>query len=523
MLFLHATAESQLKTDALDQAIKTMSLKEKIGHLFLIGFPYQSLSPDLQNHIHKHHFSNFILFKRNIKSLSQVKILNAELQKSINKNLNFPALIALDQEGGAVSRLPLPVQQPSALSAGQTKNSDWLFSLGKHMSEIISDSGFNVNLAPVLDLTSPYTPSFLGSRSLGSNPDEVSRLGLAFSKGLMSGYVIPTAKHFPGVGGFLSDPHFNAFSISTSYQQLKENDLKPFSIFSSLGPQSIIMISHHSYPSIDPTNIAATFSTVIKEKLLRDEYKFQGVVLTDDLQMKASTEYLSPAKAALKALMTGSDLVMMTWSFKDQTEAYNEVYKSVLKKELTLRQLNQKVKRVLVLKKFASQKPNSFFSLPAWSKTMLGLDERFTQNHFNKNLVKRGLASVQNNQKICIISSSKFFLKSFQFNFQKSNKAFWISEKTSPKILLSRLEQSRCDDIYITIGGAKTAKLASEISSLWKKTSIVIINMSSPFLVSSNPQLAQLQSVDLFSNHKSAGKVLAESLLRQTVASQESE
>ncbi|HEY8271087.1 MAG TPA: glycoside hydrolase family 3 N-terminal domain-containing protein, partial [Pseudobdellovibrionaceae bacterium] len=212
-----------------------MSLDQKVGQLFLIGFPQQSVDPQLENFIKKYKISSFILFKRNISSLSQVAKMNAQLQKiSVAASVISP-IIAVDQEGGQVARIPTRPPIPNAMSIGQTEDLGLARSLGQETAKIISTLGFNMNLAPVLDISNPDSQSFIGQRSFGSNADKVSSIGVALSRGLLDEAVIPTAKHFPGVGSICEDPHKKVVEYNASAEAFSERDLKPFEEFSKLG------------------------------------------------------------------------------------------------------------------------------------------------------------------------------------------------------------------------------------------------------------------------------------------------
>ena len=135
----------------IDQKIAAMSVEEKVGQLFIVGFPQKTLTAELQKFITQYKPGSYLLFKRNISSLEQIKALNADLYSASYRSTNLPPLIAIDQEGGAVSRLPISPAQPNALALGQTHSPQLAEDMGYQTGLFLREVGFNMNLAPVLD------------------------------------------------------------------------------------------------------------------------------------------------------------------------------------------------------------------------------------------------------------------------------------------------------------------------------------------------------------------------------------
>ncbi|HRO65924.1 MAG TPA: glycoside hydrolase family 3 N-terminal domain-containing protein, partial [Pseudobdellovibrionaceae bacterium] len=259
-----------------------MSLREKVGQLFLVGFPQNHLDANLKDFIATQKPGGFILFRRNLKDSRHIRRFTADLSRTARIREIAPFL-AVDQEGGSVTRVPFFPSLPSALSVGLAGREDLARDLGEESGRLLRWHGFNLNLAPVLDLSDPKSESFIGSRSFGSDPILSGKLGRSYAEGLRDAGVIPTGKHFPGLGGTRIDLHLQAAGFQSTLIDFKNRDLKPFELFAKMGPFSALMISQMSYPFLDPSGIPAPFSKPILRDLLRKELGFEGLVVTDDL------------------------------------------------------------------------------------------------------------------------------------------------------------------------------------------------------------------------------------------------
>ncbi len=505
----------------INKKIASMTLDEKVGQLFIVGFPYKTLHKDLEFFITTNKPGSYLLFKRNFSSIDDLKKLNQDLYRISYKVTKLPPLIAIDQEGGPVSRLPIHPPQANALALGQTQSPLLAEEMGYQTGLFLRTVGFNMNLAPVLDVANPRSQSFIGVRSFGSDPELVAEMGHSYSRGLLKAHVIPTAKHFPGTGNLRSDPHYQVVSNKSSLDYLKANDLKPFEKYSSLGPRTAMMLSHSIYPALDPAKEPASFSTKIVKDLLRNEMKYRGLVITDDLQMQGSKQLLRTEAAALKALQAGSDIVMLTWSFKEQTKAFKLVKAAVQKGELSEQDLNQKLRRILYAKAFA----NTFTDRDSLSELQRG--PNLTSNSYseidatilNKNL-KMGLlpkalpakasrtpASVLRN--LCVIAPTETFIESFKSGYKGPSKSLLLANGGQAKDVEAFIRKGRCDSTVIAITGPKTSRLLKELSLATKKN-LVVSNLGAPHLVSH--ESAYLRVINLYFAHDDAGTQVAQHL-----------
>ena len=519
-----ALVPAQAKTldQIIDAKIAQMTLDEKVGQLFIIGFPQTKMDVELNQFISQYKPGSLLLFKRNVLSVEQFRKLNSELYQAVYKSTKLPPLIAIDQEGGAVSRLPIDPAPPNALAIGQTQSPLLAEEMGYQTGLFLREVGFNMNLAPVLDVADPFSASFIGVRSFGADPEMVKEIGVAYSKGLMRSRVIPTAKHFPGTGNLKADPHAMIVKNSASISDLKKKDLVPFEGYSSLGSNIALMLSHSIYPSLDPSKEPASFSSKISSELLRKDLKYKGLVVTDDLQMKGSRQLLRPELAALKAIKAGADVVMLTWSFADQEKAIRTVRDAIKKGDISQEELNGKLHRILMAKAFANvyRKDPSLPSFIAAgtlsSKEYASLEEKVLSQNIQSNLIPKNLPAKANKSRapasvgrVCALSPNKDFIKSFMSSTSLKVSTFHIAGDSDSTEVMQWTEGAHCPLLVLAITGGKTAKLLRSLPSDIKKKTIVV-NLGSPGLVPRERPYKKV--IQLYFNHKDSGKKVAEHL-----------
>ncbi len=234
----------------------------------------------------------FVLFKRNFINKNQIKKLIIELKTN---SLNPKPLIFIDQEGGKVQRLDneeflkFPEQKKfgDVFVKDKKRALDLAYKSSFLMGFQLHEIGIDVNFSPVCDLFFKTAHKIIGSRSFGSDPNLVYELSRAFCLGLLDAGVIPVPKHFPGHGRSKFDTHLNKSIINTSYDELCKTDLVPFDILKN---SLMVMLAHIVYPNIDKE--VATYSKKINNEILRKKFKFKGLILSDDISMKAINDSL---------------------------------------------------------------------------------------------------------------------------------------------------------------------------------------------------------------------------------------
>lgn len=332
-------------------ALKKMSLRTKIGQMFMIGFQGTRMSEGLEESIRDVKPGALLIFSRNISSPYKLSSLIRQAQFASVGNSGVPLLIAADQEGGDVIRVKSQVPLPSALALGRAENELLAEKAGRTSGQLLKAIGINMNLAPVLDVADPRQPSFIGTRTFGSRPDLVSKIGIPVAIGLSATGVLPTAKHFPGHGGIAIDSHTTTAEKNVSREDLFENDLKPFTeLKQKLGSSVAIMVGHVSYPKIDPSGSPASLSKPIVTGLLREHLGFEGLVITDDIGMAGAGAAKSVKERVLQSIEAGVDMVIVTWNKKLQRDLVDAVERAVKRGRIPESRINQSVRRILAAK-----------------------------------------------------------------------------------------------------------------------------------------------------------------------------
>lgn len=323
-----------------------MKLASKIGQLLMVGFQGTTPSKEIQDLIKRHHIGGVILFSRNIKDPVQCEKLTGALQKL---STDAPLLIAVDQEGGRVSRLAPPFTQfPAARALGQADSVTLTYRCAEAMAKELVAVGINMNFAPVLDVdTNPKNP-IIGDRSFGSNPTLVSKHGLAMIVGMHDQKIIACGKHFPGHGDTAADSHETLPVVNHPISRLADLEFKPF-IHAVENRLSCIMTAHVRYAQLDE-KFPASLSKKLISQLLRKTIQFEGVVVTDDLEMKGITDGFTVPEAAVKAVQAGSDLVLVCHSPEQQTAALEAMIHAVENGTISEARLNDSLNRLLRLK-----------------------------------------------------------------------------------------------------------------------------------------------------------------------------
>ena len=311
-LLILTTSYSFALTDVeIDGLVGRMSLEEKIGQLFIVGIGGREVGQIPKAHITKRFVGGIILYEKNIEIPEQVAALTTELQQLAQQTPHgIPLFIAIDQEGGKVSRLQKGATVfPGNMALGATQSQLLAQKAGEITGIELEVLGINLNLAPVLDVnTNPKNPA-IGVRSYGESPQLVSQLGAAYIRGIQKQGVLATAKHFPGHGDTNADSYKKLPLVTHDKKRINTVDLAPFR--EAINADVVaIMSAHILYPGLD-NKMPATLSHTIMTKLLRKELGFEGLIITDDLEMKAIEEQYEIGQAAVLAIQAGADMLLI--------------------------------------------------------------------------------------------------------------------------------------------------------------------------------------------------------------------
>ncbi|MGH7409883.1 MAG: beta-N-acetylhexosaminidase [Candidatus Methylomirabilis sp.] len=301
-----------------------MTLREAIGQLFVLGFEGREPSSALEVFVRERAPGGLILFSRNLGGPDEIAALTAALQAASP----VPLLIAIDQEGGKVTRLGPPFTQwPGASAVGAVGSNTLTYALGEAIAKELLAVGINMNLAPVLDvLTQPANP-VIASRSFGADPQVVAQLGTALFQGLAAQGVVAVGKHFPGHGDTTVDSHLALPVVPHDLARLCAVELVPFAAVISDGIPAL-MTAHLLCPALDPDR-PATLSRAILTDLLRERLGFSGLLMSDDLLMSGITDTTLPGEAAVRFLEAGGDLMLICSDEAAQRQAFDAVAEAV--------------------------------------------------------------------------------------------------------------------------------------------------------------------------------------------------
>lgn len=330
--------------------VSQMSESQKIGQLMMIGIKGHTVDQEAAYQLSEFHFGNVILFDRNMENPEQVQALNTDMKKRIQANTGVSPFIALDQEGGIVLRMRdhFPAV-PSEQVLGQQNPSEtkkWAVMTGTELKKM----GFNIDFAPVVDLGSPR------GRSYSDVPDLVTTYAEQACAGYKEAGVWCTLKHFPGIGKAKTDPHIDGDAVRADAGQLAAEDMKPFrELIKKVDNDSMfVMVSNVTYPALDE-HYPACLSDTIMTEILRKQYGYKGLILTDDMEMGAMSKHYAFSEMGVRAIKAGADIVLVCHDYGHEQEVYNGLLKAYRSGELSKEMIDEKVIRIVKTKLLREQ------------------------------------------------------------------------------------------------------------------------------------------------------------------------
>lgn len=294
-------------TSPLDQS----EIDANIGPLFIAGMPGTKLDESTEILIRDHHLGGMILFSRNIEDPIQLATLCNDLQERAMRYHGIPLFLAVDQEGGRVARL----KEPFSLFPGNTaigadpEPVEKAVAFARVTAEEMRLVGLNMDFAPVVDVRRGEPEKHLEGRTFSDDTEKVALLGRTVIKVFQENGIMATAKHFPGLGKAALDPHHHFLTIEADADEIESVNLPPFLAAIEEGV-SAIMSSHAVYPALDP-DFPATLSHRILAELIREELGFEGLVITDDLEMGAIKKKWGVADGAVASFEAGADILLI--------------------------------------------------------------------------------------------------------------------------------------------------------------------------------------------------------------------
>lgn len=336
--FMKITDKRQMN-QWVDSVFNTMSLDQKIGQLIVIHVGGENTAANKQKiaNLVKNYHAGGVLFSKGTPS-DQVDLTNLA-----QSNAKVPLMITFDGEWGLSMRLANTTRFPKNMMLGAIRNDSLLFMYGQEMARQCRIMGIQVNFAPDLDINSNPNNPVIGIRSFGEDPKRVAQLGIAYSKGLESGWVMSVAKHFPGHGDTSTDSHKTLPLISHSKERLYNVELVPFKAYINAG-LSGMMIAHLNIPALEKGGLPSSLSKSIVTDLLQNELGFTGLIFTDGLAMQGVA---NQKDMSVKGILAGEDILLGPVS---PINEFNALKEAVQKGTISQQLVNQKVKKILAYK-----------------------------------------------------------------------------------------------------------------------------------------------------------------------------
>jgi beta-N-acetylhexosaminidase len=298
-------------------------LKRLVGQTIVAKVSSKGPDQELLKRVRKGQVGGVIVFETDAQKL---KGDVQQLQSAASAGKNPPLLVMIDQEGGNVKRIANGPPDVSPADLGKSGDEGQSKDQGQKTGSFLSGLGVNVDLAPVLDVSKPTTADTIKSRTFGSDPAVVSKVGVAFAEGLQDGGTVATAKHFPGLGRATVNTDDRPTSIAATSDEL-QGDLEPFKAAIAAGVR-MVMVSTASYPTLGAKKPAALSPTIVRS-LLRGQLGYDGVVITDDLEGGAVTSTLPPVVAATGALKAGDDLLLYAKNANASQDVFDSLVREV--------------------------------------------------------------------------------------------------------------------------------------------------------------------------------------------------
>jgi beta-N-acetylhexosaminidase len=322
------------------------ALRDKIGQMIVVGCGGERLSSDERLIFAEYGFGGFILFRPNCRDPRQLLSLCRSLW---DEAPGLPPFIAIDAEGGKVHRLPPPFTHfPAAGAIGERNDLNLSYRVGRAVAAELTLVGINLNFAPVLDVNSNPDNPIIGERAFGADPSLVSAMSSAWMRGLRDGGVIPCGKHFPGHGDTDKDSHLALPVVTKSMARLEAVELPPFVGACRDGIEAL-MTAHVKFTALDPNQLA-TLSEPIVTGLLRHQLGYDGVVFSDDMEMKAVSDHYEAGEAAALAACAGIDALLFCHDLAKAVQALEFLYAEAGKDPALRAQVEASYRRITALK-----------------------------------------------------------------------------------------------------------------------------------------------------------------------------
>lgn len=329
-----------------------LTLNEKIGQMMMVGIDGTSINDRIKKLILNYKIGGFILYKKNFKTYEDMIKLISDL-KELNSSNKVPLFIAVDQEWGRVNRMPSEISNmKNALALSKTKNIGIVKEAADITGALLQESGINMNFSPVMDIYKPTVTDAIGNRCFGDNAEDVSKYACETMKQLQKHKVIPVIKHFPGQGSSKFDSHY----LLPRIKKIDNKQVKPFVDAIEQGADAM-MIGHMVIKDMNTFTPASLSKKVIRA--IRLNYNYKGIIMTDDLKMRAVRYFYGTKRAVKKAFLAGNDIVLFRFKSSDEEKSIRYIQRLVRTGKISEQRINQSVFRILDMKEKYELNDNS--------------------------------------------------------------------------------------------------------------------------------------------------------------------
>ena len=484
-------AEARIET-----IIKGLTVEQKVGQLMMIGFGGKEMGPEIERLLKAYQVGAVALYSRNVRSPAQVRQLILDIRRVTAHGVQ--PFLAIDQEGGNVVRVRDRVAVlPGSMLLGATRDPVLAFLAGQAQAVDLRMLGFDMNLAPVLDTNHNPRNPVINVRAFSDRAPLVSQLGTAFVRGQQDGGLATVAKHFPGHGTTAHDSHFSLPRIQLDLDQMLATELTPFSQAIASGLDAI-MTAHVQMPAVDPDGTPSSLSRAVITDLLRKRLHFDGLVLTDDLEMRAISESRGVGPAAVQAIQAGADMVMVIWTPRRKKEVYETLLSAVEKGSISKTRLDTSVRRILRLK----AKRGTLDQVDHKGDDPLGYLPNAYHQQVAKTIAIRGLTLVDNKRSLVPICTGERVLIASPFRLFNTELTRHLpgATKLPLRLVSSRKQRERelarlvelapkYRMVVIGMGNAYQAWLAQQLLKR-VKTPVVAVSFGSPYLLRYFPKIS---------------------------------
>ncbi len=498
---LRHSREAEIRA-RVERILASMTVEQKVGQLLFVGFGGTEVDEGgpIERLVKGKQVGGVALFSRNIESLTQIAHFTRQIAALLP---TIPPFIAVDQEGGNVVRLSEPVAAPpSNMALGAARSVELTRRAAQVQARDLWLLGFNMNLAPVLDVNSNPANPVIGIRSFGEDPALVGAHGAAYVRGLQSGGVSAVAKHFPGHGDTESDSHYDLPALPHDKTRLLAVELAPFREAIRKGGLDAVMTAHIALPAVEGRpRVPATVSRKVLTGLLREELGFKGIILTDGLEMKGIVDAYGSGTAAVKAIQAGADMVLILWTREKKEEVHQALLSAVRDGRISMARLDESVRRILTVKMrrglFDRRPPPVEEALAVISNSSAGpaIAREIAERGLTLVRSREGLTPIdrRTHRRVVVLSADRTFDREIGRRFPESVRIRTPAVPSRARRARD-LERTReaAKDADVLVVGVVNSYQARMVGQLVRtlRTPIVVVNMGSPYLIRAFPGVA---------------------------------